>query len=107
MSDEDDIEAVRDWVGATPDDGTIVGVVARAGSPHAAALSILRRRRADILAAPAVLSEDGGLSRTWTENLSALAAQISRLEGIVGEAAAGPTGAAVTVGRLTRDTPGR
>lgn len=100
-----EIEAVRDWVGSEPDDAAIGGALARSGGdPDRAALSILRRRRNDMLTDPVDYSVAGDHSRSYAENLARLDRLIGRLAVLCGDDADGST---VTVGRLVRPTPGR
>lgn len=75
------IDAVRDWVGSSPDDETIHDTLGRHNDDvHLAAQTILRRRRADMVANPAQWGVDGDYSqRVMDFQLAALDAQLERL----------------------------
>lgn len=88
-----DIDIVRDWVGSTPDDASITATLARwpddAQAPQKAALSILRRRLADLEADPATMAVDGDVSwSTAADQRDAIRAKIRSLEGITGDTVA-------------------
>jgi hypothetical protein len=88
------IQQVRDYVGSTPDDIAVEDVLVRTDeNVRQAALSILRRRRADLIESPGKLSIDQDYSRETTKvQLDALDAQIAALlgeidaeDGVVGD----------------------
>ena len=86
------IDDVRDWVGSTPDDDTIQGVIDRYDTDtepaKRAALSILRRRRADLDGTGArSFSIDGDVSwgSVGKDALTGLDRKIAHLCGLVGE----------------------
>lgn len=87
----DDLARIREWVGSSPDDGDVATVYERVGEdPLAAALSILRTRRADMLAEPATWAVSGEYSQSTKDNLAALDRQIADLETLVpGESTSG------------------
>jgi len=62
---------IRDYIGATPDDGTVEQVFALRETVAATAMSILRQRRADLVAAPAQWTS-ADYSEQWGKNLEAL-----------------------------------
>lgn len=83
---------VRDWVGSTPDDTAILAALGEAGDdPLRAALTILRRRYADMATNPAKWAVVDDYSQDTSENLKALQGQIGRLETLTGDAT-DPTG---------------
>lgn len=90
---------IRDHVGSTPDDATIEATWLRddVGTADLAALSILRRRLADLEASPETFNVQGDYSQSTGKNLDALAKKIADLETVCGVGAS-----ALTVGRLTR-----
>lgn len=86
------LDDVRDWVGSTPDDNEIMVVLDRfAGLTQRtewAALSILRRRRADLYNDRSfAITGDTSWGTVAKENLFALDDMIGRLENILGESA--------------------
>jgi hypothetical protein len=82
------IDDVRDWTGSTPDDDAIRSALDRTGQDAPkAALAILRRRRADMIANPAKWAVDGDYSQGQEKyQLEALDATIHTLEVVTGEA---------------------
>lgn len=80
-----DLDEIREWVGSEPGDADVEIVYGRTGSVVGAALSILRTRRADLLAGPATWAVAGEYSESNAENLKRLDAQISALERLAGE----------------------
>lgn len=107
-----DIDAVRDWIGATPDDDVIATTWARFEDQdhqvERTALAILRRRRADTATAVEAWAVDGDYSerRNAAATAKALDALIARLEAITGDTAGGGlatlTSAAIVVPRGVR-----
>lgn len=85
------LDAIREWVGSTPDDNTVESTYQRTGvgTVARAALAILRKRRADLLAQPAEWDLDGDYGQKTGKNLDELNAQIAALEAITGAAGAG------------------
>lgn len=81
----DVLDQIREWVGSEPSDVDVETVWERKGSVDGAALSILRTRRADLLAGPATWAVAGEYSESNAENLKRLDAQISALERLAGE----------------------
>lgn len=79
-----DIAAVRAWVGSTPDDDVILDALDDHASVYAAALHLLRVRRADMVATAARFAVSGDYSQDTTANIKALDAQIARLEDLAG-----------------------
>lgn len=83
-----DREAVRDWVGSTPDDPQIDAALTRFDGVGAridlAALSILRRRRVDLTTRPGTWSNEDGWSENWTQVGGALDQLIGHLEARTG-----------------------
>ena len=78
---------VRDWVGSTPDDTAILAVLGEAGhDPLRAALTILRRRYADMASNPAKWAVVDDYSQDTSENLRVLHGLIGRLETLTGDA---------------------
>jgi hypothetical protein len=96
-----EVRQVRAWVGDEPGDVAVQQALDDTGSIHAAALIILKTRRANMVRQPGKLSVQGDASVDWTSNLAAINGQIGDLEQILGEGSS-----AVTVSRLTR-TSGR
>lgn len=85
-----DLDIVRDWVGSTPDDTAVNATLARwpddTAAPQKAALSILRRRLADLEADPATMAIDGDISwSTAQDQRQAIRAKIRSLEAAVGD----------------------
>lgn len=79
-----DLEAIRSWVGDTPSDSSIQSTWVAAGETvEATALSILRRRRANLVADPLKFGADGDWSQDATANLKALDADIATLDSLV------------------------
>lgn len=101
-------ETVVDWVGEV-DGAVIAAALDRAGGdPHAAALSILRRRRAALTqAAVSRYDIDGDYSETHdlTIQARALDGLIGRLERIVDDTTG--VGAGLTVGTVVSGLEGR
>lgn len=102
-----DLDLVRDWVGSQPDDTTVTATLARfdgdTQAPTRAALVILRRRLADLEAAPSSMSIAGDVSwSTTVDQAQGIRAKIARLEVILGETSTSSTtptlGAATIVG---------
>ncbi len=86
------LDDVRDHVGNQPDDATVLDFLDRYAAvtePAArAALSILRRRRANLDADRSfAVAGDASWGAVSVEGLRALDAKIARLEGVVGEIA--------------------
>lgn len=81
-----DRDWIRDWVGSTPDDGTLDDYYDQLGAREAVALRVLNRRLADMQANPASFSLSGVLSTSTVANLTALEKKITRLEGIANAA---------------------
>lgn len=88
------VDQVRDHVGSEPDDIAVGDALARCeDSPLRAALSILRRRRSDLIESPGKLSVDQDYSREITKvQLDALDAQIAEVvrlidaeDGVIGD----------------------
>jgi hypothetical protein len=93
-----EVRRVRDWVGNDPDNVAVQQALDDTGSIHAAALSILRTRRADMVRQPGKLAMSGDATVDWTANMKMIDSQIAELEAL-----AGVTGSnTVTVSRLTR-----
>lgn len=77
------IDIVREWVGSEPTDTVILEVLGRyRDDPFKAALSILRRRYADLVAEPASWDIKDDYGQSTRDNIAALRAQIRRLEDI-------------------------
>ena len=97
MATATQIEAVRDWVGSTPDDDAITAQIDRfpgdAQAPERAALAILLRRQADDSFDSFEVKDDVAWSRaTWAKELSNRIAQLrARLGGGSGNVAGAPT----------------
>lgn len=107
-----DVAAVRDWVGADPDDNTIQAYLDRPATVAAAALAILRRRRADLIGTPSQVTVDGDYSRTTDHaaDLKALNTAITQLEDLVAAEQPGVDLGGLPVvmsGRMVRRTPWR
>jgi hypothetical protein len=85
------LDAIREWVGSTPDDTTVESTYQRTGvgTVERAALAILRKRRADMVASPAEWDLTGDYSQKTGKNLDELDKLIAALEGITGAAGAG------------------
>lgn len=101
---------IREWIGDDPDDSTVQALWTAYGTVNRVSLSVLRRRRAALLADPAKLSIDGETSEDWTANLNALDSDIAALEGGVVTDTVDPDAAAgfATVGQMVRtDRPCR
>lgn len=82
MATDQQIDAVRVWVGSGTDvftDDDLDETIDRLGSVEAAAHEILSKRLADLLDGPATLST-GGLSISYVATIDALRAQIATLE---------------------------
>ena len=109
MATPADLRDVRRWVGTNPDDTTLTALLDEPLTVAATALAVLGARRADMLAAPAILDVDGDMSRSYVTNLTQLDQQIADLEKIVaGETAGTGVGSVVaSVGQFGRCTPGR
>lgn len=90
---------IREWVGSKPDDDTVDATFALDGNGtiETTALSILRIRYADLLAAPSTFAVQGDYSQSTGKNIEALEGKIGELEQLVG-AACGQ----VTAGLLKR-----
>jgi hypothetical protein len=90
---------IRDWVGSTPDDDTVALSYERSdtGNVELTALSILRKRRADLLSNPTSFELVGDYREDRGKNLEALNAQIPELAALCG---IGPD--VVTTADLTR-----
>ena len=99
------VDQVRSWVGDTPDDQTVADALEfYDDDANQAALSILRRIRANLIAGSAVkFAVDGDYSEDRTGQLAALAALIATLETATG------TGGLpyVTTSLIQRPTSGR
>lgn len=85
-------DVVRDWIGTTPADDVVAATLARSGNdPHRAALSILRRRRADLIQSMRRIDIDQDYSETAHDlraQIAALDPVIARLEHVVDDAPA-------------------
>lgn len=93
----DDLAAIREHVGSTPDDAVLRVQWERLGTVEKVARSVLRARLADMLAAPADLRVDGDYAESRAKNIDALTKQIAALEALI------PDGhGAVKVAHLTR-----
>lgn len=90
---------IREHVGSRPDDTAVETAFGLAGNGtiEAAALSILRARRADLLLNPTAFAVQGDYSENRTENLKALNARIADLE-----SACGMGDSVLTTGLLAR-----
>ncbi len=97
--DPDVLAAIREWVGSTPDDAAVETVYLRTGTVEAAALSILRTRRADLVTGPVSWAVEGDYREDRSKNLDALDRLIARLEG---EAVIVDPATAMTTSQLTR-----
>lgn len=74
---------IREWVGeAEPSAAVIAATYTVTGGPYRCALSILRKRRADLLARPAKMRLPGQTEVDTTANIKALDALISELESL-------------------------
>lgn len=107
------IRAIRRWTGRAPDDLALEDYYLQFDSdPLQAALAILNERRADLISAPGKLSADQDSREITESQLKRLDAQIERLEAEIAatddddDTVPGAL-PAVTVGRLSRSTPGR
>ncbi len=97
--DDDVLAAIREWVGAKPDDDTLDLAYTRHQSVTRVALEVLRSRQADLLGVPETLRVEGDYAESWGKNLDLLTKQITQLEGLVAiETGVGT----MTVARLTR-----
>ncbi|GEM_PF-6771034 len=97
--------AIREWVGSQPTADLIEEAFTRTGTVEAAALSILRARRADLVNAelnPETFNVQGDYSQSTRVNIAALDADIARLEKLTGT---GPD--TIRVGQLVRPTNSR
>lgn len=100
---DDDIAAIRAWIGDEPEDETEIQVVwARANGVYGSALEILRRRRAALIAEPIKLGIDGEITEDRTENLKALVSLIDELTPLAAAESANETVA--PVGYVTTST---
>lgn len=91
-----DLDVVRDWVGSKPDDAVVLAEILRCGTANAAALSILRRRLADLEAGPSTLAAAGDVSYSYTvDQVQGIRAKIARLEALLGLTPTSGTAAAV------------
>lgn len=82
-----DLDAAREWVGSQPGDTDLQAVINRYdGDPSRAALSVLRTRRADMVAEFDTVSVTGDVSTTrrLEHRLAALDRQITALEALCG-----------------------
>jgi hypothetical protein len=77
-----DLLWMREWVGSQPDDAALATTYGSYGSRTLAALSILKARRADLLADPLSYSIRGDVTVNAQGNLNALDGFISQLEAI-------------------------
>lgn len=94
-----DLQIIRDRVGDLPDDATVEVVYDYTGAdPLRAALAVLKRRKANIDAAPASMTVAGDYSENWTANLKSLADEIRALEGEISAADLGVDPALWTAG---------
>jgi hypothetical protein len=89
---EESRDLVRDYVGSVPADDDVDAAVARFAAEtdpeKRAALSILRRRYADIVAGPGKVDVKDDVSwESRPDQMAALAAKIRRLEADLGEVA--------------------
>jgi hypothetical protein len=86
-----DLAAIREWVGSTPDDTTLLVLLEdHGGDVKRTALGVLRTRYADMISNPTKWATVDDYSEDWSENLRVLRAQVVRLEDEVeGEAATG------------------
>ena len=91
-----DYDAIREWIGATPDDDTIDVQWARFDGDdhqvHRTALAILRAREVDLVDRVERFDIDGDYSETRSSTTAALMvikARIGRLEAITGDTAGG------------------
>lgn len=89
MSVDPAVDEVADWVGNTVDTAVIAAALNRTShDPHRAALSILRRRRMDLVDDVQSWRVDGDYSESKGSLIRRLAAvddQIGRLERITGD----------------------
>ncbi len=95
----DDLAAIRDHVGTEPSDEDVQTAWERLGTVEAVAVSVLRRRLADMLARPLELAVDGDYRESFAKNVDALRAKVRELEGAV---ASGVVPGVVVVTHLTR-----
>lgn len=83
------VDAVRDWVGARPDDTTVLAALARFPGRQRtllAARAILRRRRADMVSAPSSWGIDGDYRESRSaDQLKELTATLARLGDLLGD----------------------
>jgi len=88
-----DLDLVRDWVGNSPSDEDIEAALHRTGGmPDEAALSILRRRRADLIGAVESWAVDGDYSEkraSARDQLAIFNDLIGRLETVTGDTTSG------------------
>lgn len=102
MMDQSTVEQILDWIGTEQDGEDLDATYVRCGTVEAAALSILRRRRAVLGPQKWSLSgdysqDDAGQTAAWLDD------QIRRLAELTGE----PDPSMMTVGTITRDQPQR
>jgi len=85
---------IRSYVGAgEPSDSDLGDILKRhGGEPYAAALEVVRTRRASLLATPAQWSANGDYSENWTATIRALEGTIRELVPLAQAAAASGLG---------------
>lgn len=98
MTTAAEIRQVRDWVGSAPDDLAIQQAITDTGTIKAAALSLLRQRRADMN-----LNMGGKLAVARDVTIEITPDQLNRVDAIIHqlEAELGTGPGQVTVARLT------
>lgn len=102
-------DAVREWTGSTPTSQAIADALERFDDdPLLAARSILRRHLADMAMLPGDLTVEQDASRKWLEwQVELVERRIAAVSAATEDEEESAGLGTVTVGRLSRTTPGR
>lgn len=95
MLTADELAVVRSYVGSEPADVDLEDIHDRVLTVKAVVEEILRRRLADLLAAPASFTVPGGYSQSTAENIRSLSESLARVGTELGEDGVGPATARI------------